>query len=376
MPNKYILVIVKNKLMTIDTVLPILLELKEKYNISSKVVVSDEMAHNGIRKNVVIRDAIDYVGTELYIGGKSSIKIVEKLFKMAWFCFLFFRLIIGTKVLHFGTFNMFPYSLLGRMFGKNLYFLQNDSFLHSYRKFDTFFGKNSIIIPPIGKNIVAFNDAMTHLDLATDNHKVFMFGNTRTRKSWISYIKHRSDDYFYNYHREVDFSKGCIVLVLGHFNKTKMLRTSHSLRNLFEKTVETLNEVKGDLPVLIKPHVFTDLVVVDEVMSNLDGFYITYLHPTVLATKAKVFICNSYSTTMADAKSIGVGTVEYSDYCIDLLKLSKGKSIGYEYIDEFINNNQDDFKNAIKLMLTANVYSGIFSSNSSDANKLLVELAE
>ena len=41
---KNIVVIVKNKLISIDTVMPILIELKEKYRISSIVVVSDELA--------------------------------------------------------------------------------------------------------------------------------------------------------------------------------------------------------------------------------------------------------------------------------------------------------------------------------------------
>ena len=77
--KKEILVIVKNKLKSIDTSLPILIELKEKYNISSIVVVNDKLAHKGINENVVIRDAINYVGRELYTDTNSTNKISRKI---------------------------------------------------------------------------------------------------------------------------------------------------------------------------------------------------------------------------------------------------------------------------------------------------------
>ena len=77
--NKEIVVFVKNKLMSIDTVIPILVEIKEKFNISSVIVVFDELAHKGIKENVVINDAINYVGRELYASRGSKNKITRKI---------------------------------------------------------------------------------------------------------------------------------------------------------------------------------------------------------------------------------------------------------------------------------------------------------
>ena len=82
MMTKEIVVIVKNKLMSITTILPILIELKEKYNVSSTIIVNDKLAHKGINENVVIRDAVDYVGTELYTEPNSSNKIIRKFLKI------------------------------------------------------------------------------------------------------------------------------------------------------------------------------------------------------------------------------------------------------------------------------------------------------
>ena len=367
--HREILVIVKNKLMSTDTVLPILIELKERYGVSSTVIVNDGLAHKGINENVVIRDAINYVGREVYTGTKYSSKFIRKIVKLKYLFFLFFKLLKGVRVLHFGIFNVFPFSVLGRVFENNLYLIQNSSFKHSYGKFDSALGQNPTIFTPISKNIVAFNDEMKYLNVLNKGQNVFMFGSTRTRRSWVDYIDKRAD-----------LSNGCIVLVLAFFGKSNQMRLPYdSLRNLLNNTVNVLDDIKGDLPVLIKPHVFTDLDVVNNAIKDLDGFYLTYLHPSVLSSKARVFVCNTYSTTMSDAKSLGVTTVEYSDYSQDILDLSKGNSIGYEYIDKFINNDKCEFKKSIEIILSGKLLSNkkLFYKNfDNDSDKLLAELAK
>ena len=79
--NNEVIVIIKNKLISVDTVIPILIELKEKYSISSLVLVNDELSHNKINENVVIRDAINYAGKEVYIGWQGSV-IIQKIIKL------------------------------------------------------------------------------------------------------------------------------------------------------------------------------------------------------------------------------------------------------------------------------------------------------
>ena len=382
--SKEIIVIVKNKLMSTDTVIPILVELKEKYDISSLIIVNDEVANKGINDNIVLRDAITFVGKKIYTGHSSSNKIVNKMTKIIWFVFLFYRLSIGTKVLHFGIFDCRPYSFLAKIFSYNLYFLQSDSFKHSYEKFDRLVGQNPVVNIPNSKNIVAFNDGMSHIGVLTNNHKLFMFGGTRTRYSWLNYIKKRSDNYFSDYHGDIDLSNGCVVLILSYFGFLPSKRNADSMEVLFKKTVEVLSGLCGNVPVLLKPHVFTDLEVVHKIIGEKKGFYITYLHPTVLATKAKVFICNSYSTTMADAKSMGVTTLEYSDYNLKVLEMSKGKSVGDEYIDNFINNDQRKFHDILHNILDAPYSSFLVrekaildgSDVDNDSERLLTQLSQ
>ena len=90
MRNHKIIVFVKNKLITLDTVIPILVEMKDKYNISSEVVVFDDLAHEAIGNNIVLKDAINYVGGELFITRGEKVKTLRLFYVVMCVMFFFF----------------------------------------------------------------------------------------------------------------------------------------------------------------------------------------------------------------------------------------------------------------------------------------------
>jgi len=374
--NKEIVVFVKNKLMSIDTVIPILVEIKEKFNISSVIVVFDELAHKGIKENVVINDAINYVGRELYASRGSKNKITRKINIIFSLFILFLKFIQGCKILHFGVLDEKPLKVIGVLFKKNTYLLQSDSFKHTYEKYNNVIGlNNKKYTIPVGDNMVAFSDTMPQLKLrGVDSKKIYHFGPTRTRKAWIDFSQRHSSYYFSEYHHDVDLSNGCIVLILSFFGAGKKEDKGHSVTiSLFYETIDMLSDI--DIPVLLKPHVFTDMEIVRNAVSGKTGFYITYLHPTVLSLKAKAFICNSYSTTMADAHSLGVTTIEYTDYPQNVLLANNHKSFGYQYIDYFINEDNKAFDETIKHILSNKDVINNYQGHDRDDSGLLYNLS-
>ena len=95
-----------------------------------------------------------------------------------------------------------------------------------------------------------------------------------------------------------------------------------------------------DYKVLLKPHVYTDVEYVKEMLSKYSNkFEITYLHPTLLAIRSNIFICINYSSTMADGHSFGVTTIEYSKYIPEELIATENRSAGYPFVDYFIQND-------------------------------------
>jgi hypothetical protein len=57
---------------------------------------------------------------------------------------------------------------------------------------------------------------------------------------------------------------------------------------------------------------------------------------------------------LADAHTLGVTTIEYTDYANKILKATKGKSIDSNFVSYFINNDIDYFKNVIINVLNKN----------------------
>jgi hypothetical protein len=361
--------------MSIDTVLPILIELKEKLNVSSLVIVNDELAYKGINENVVIKEALNYVGTVRYVGFKYRFNIATKILKLLFLADVIVRIIFGSKVIHFGLLDTVKVKRFSGLFKKNIFLFQSDSYKHSYSDYDDVVNHKPILNVPIGNNIVAFSDNMPELELIDEHKALYKLLPSRISCTWRRYVKSKSSEYFERFHSNIDFSNGCIVVILSFFGEMSEMRLKNSAEILYKNTIEALDRVSHNIPVLIKPHVFTDMNIVYKYIKNKKKYSITYLHPSMLCTKSSLFICNTYSTTMADARSMGVTTIEYSDYSKEILLSTCNKSIGYEYIDHFVNNNQLEFEKKVENILSDNSKTINKCKENNDWNKLILSLS-
>jgi len=368
-----IIVFVKNKLISTDSILPVLLELKESHNISSTIVVSNRLTHEGIKNNVVIRDVIRYIGSELYISRGINNRLIRKVVILLQLFTLIIKSVFGYKIIHFGLLDRFPFKYIFSPFKRNIYFSQQDSFLHTFDKYQyqsvlgQFPQKNTSNL--IGDNIIVFNGGKIYKD------KIFyFFGETRTRKVWIDYAKRNENYYFSKYHSGLDYSKGFVVFILSYFGELKELKDNKfGMLDLFHDTIEVLSSL--DVQILLKPHMFTDMDIVCNAIKNKKNMNITYLHPTILSLNSKLFISNLYSTTLADAHSLNVPTIEYSNYSDLLLETSNNKSIGYQYVDYFINDNKKLLTETIKNTLSK-AKNKSFNGVSGDDSGLLKDLSK
>ena len=94
----------------------------------------------------------------------------------------------------------------------------------------------------------------------------------------------------------------------------------------------------------------------NSVLSGHRGFYITYLHPSILLRNARFVVCNWYSTILGDAHSLNVPTVEYAYYSEHLRQdlgneLIVSKSIGSDYVDWFVYDDIDKFEKIVSNLI-------------------------
>ena len=141
--------------------------------------------------------------------------------------------------------------------------------------------------------------------------------------------------------------------MLGYFGELKYLSNKDSVANALEDTIKVLSRCIKNEVIILKPHVITDVEIVENILKKYKNikYIITNLHPMVLASKTKFAIANYYSTTLSDFKSLGVKTIEYTDYCDKALVLTNNGSLRPDKVDYFINKNTDKLEEIIKILL-------------------------
>jgi hypothetical protein len=375
MAKRKLIVFVKNKLVTVDTVLPLLLEINQKFKVKSEIVVWDDCAHEAIRHNVVIMDLIDKVGCELFITRGEKKVWLRRYYILKSLLRITIESLFGVKIIHFGHLNTGILKIIGFICRRNVYYMSTGSYNFFYKQYYLITGKKTANRMPIGRNIISTTKDIekTKFKDYIHNRNVYIFQEPRSRKSWIEYVYSNNEYYFNKYHDNIDVSKGVLVYILGGIDAEE-----HSNR-LFHSTMDVLSKMQCDIPILLKPHAYTEMDTVMSRIANYDKFHVTYLHPSFLATKAKVFIANGFSNTFGDAHSFGVKTIEYADYssCYSEkdLKFLSGKSIDPEYVDFFIDNDSDKFLTVLnKCLLSSYCESKVTGYEYGDEKKLLESL--
>ena len=373
MPIKHNIVFVKNKLITVDTILPFLIELKKDYNYSSEIVIFDKLAYRAINENIVIKDGIKYVGKQVFITKGINSKILRRIYLVKGLFIIFVKSIFGANLFHFGALDQYPLKIIGVLFKKNVYKFPGVAYNFQYPKFSKFHGNKPKKFKKVGDNCVVFNGNFDYCGGVKFTYDIVA---PRTRKVWIDYIRERSDYYLNEYHSNIKVDNGFIVVITGPttLELRKLVDPYNDSPRLFRETIDILTQYSNKIPILIKPHPLTDMSLLKEIISDKDNVFITYLHPTVLSLHARVFIANLFSNTLADAYSLGVDTIEYTNYNKKLLSITSGKSLEKQFVTHFINNDYNKLESVVGTIISRNhktsSYTGICDNNLELVNKI------
>jgi len=361
-----IIAFVTNKIISIDTILPILYEIHKKNNQKVVVVVSRKSGISIIEKNTVINDTINEIGFKFLLGGRYRVAWDKRVVGSIQLLLLFIAGIFGAKFIHFDTLKSYPIRILSTFFLSRVFYSERDSSNHNFykqksqikNKFRLFYTKGNYPVP-LGGNMISYNKERLYYLYGKNIHdkrKVHFIESTRDREQWIKYLFEKSDYYFSKFHEGVNLRNGIIFVVLTFYGienlNTEDTISQKKLRKNFENTVKILSYIKGNIPVFLKPSHGTDIEYVTSVLSNYSGFYITYLHPTMLLINTKFVICNYYSSIMADASNLGVATIEYTYYPSYIKEELNDRSMGSEYIDWFVYDDKEHFKEVVTNLIS------------------------
>ena len=356
-----------NKLISCDTIVPLILSLKKiNNNIKVNYYIFDDRSFSAIKKNEFLYFSLRSTG-KIYLKGtpyKSNNlrKYIARIKTLLFMLKIFVKLLLGnTKIFHFGIFCLGPFKLLQILFYKNIFFVESNCWAghKNVKILDNIITtkestkKDRIIM--LSKNIIYFNKNYLKNN-KTNNINLILLENPRKFRTWHDHVvkygipKVRSQLESLNY----DYDKGYFVYILGYIGKNDRMNQANSLEILIHKTLKLLDKYGNDIPVFIKPHIITDMILLNKILKkyNYDNVHITYLHPAALSANAKLVISNCFSISQADADFFGAQTVEYTDYSKAALKATNGQSENPIYVKHFINNDAEIFKNIIQKSLS------------------------
>ncbi len=359
-------IFINRKLISIDYILPLLCEIKNIYpKLKIKVICPDFSTKQAINKNLFIKDQIHKLG-KLYVLSIRNSKNKRSFFKIINTLMLLSSIFVDCVIsrisfIHFGLLFNKPFKCLNILNEKKSFFCENDPYGFTQLMQDvTFLKKDSPMKVPNIKagSLIAFSK-IWHLTECYDKNKYYYFGTSKKRKFWIDLVLSESDSYIKKALNEKNFDENStlVSVMLGYFGELKYLSSKDSVLNSLEDTIKILSKYVDKEVVVFKPHVFTDLVILDKILKKFNNFnyIITNLHPMVLATRSKFAIANYYSTTLSDFNSLGIKTIEYTDYCSKALSLTGGGSLRPDKIDFFINKDSLKLSYTIKELLESSV---------------------
>ncbi len=361
--GRHLNIFLNRKLISCDTIVPLALELKQRVpDAKVNFVVVDHATADAIRQNRVLYDAISQAGSFIDIGRpKGRNKLAHRLSVGPRIAALFARTAAGQAItLHFKALNKGPLAWLYRLNPDRTYYCESDSYGFTKLMYDVTY--HAITPPPPitrapnARRLIAFSADWALMNAPVCRHlDRFVFGPTRIRKPWLDFVRSRADAYFAEDFRQagVPDSDEILAVMLGVFHPLAYLREPMTMRRRLTELLQVLVRHGGGRPIFLKPHVVTDLAVLKEILSEIPhgNFVISYLHPMVLAQRARLFACNYYSTTVGDAAMLGVPTIEYTDYTDSALALTGGGSMRPQFIHHFINGDKTALDTTVREIL-------------------------
>lgn len=353
-----IIVYLNNKLISIDTILPLLLELHAKKDRKKILLICFEQAtFNAIQRNTILWRCIQQIGTLRLLDPTPRNRVLRRMVLM----FELLRLAVTTAIfkptaIHFKALNTWPFMALYKINKNRTFVFQSSPAPATKREKDVGLSRGKVRNVPCieqrGAAIIYFQEDEFYLHNAKSEHvpKIKILPPFR-REIWNNYLDELAAKELAKI--GVGSDQRVFTYILSSMDHNEVTRDPDGFPNLFEETLTVLHESAPDVPVLIKPHPATNadmIALQNEILARTPHRHVivTQLHPMLLAQVSMAFLANVYSTTFATAVYLGCPTIEYTDYCQDVLTVCGDNSMRPDLVQHFINRKPDQLMAALK----------------------------
>jgi len=350
---KYIFIFLNNKIISCDTILPFINDLKTKSNTKIVFYVFDMKTFNFLRENININNLINSNGKLVFFGFHQKYKFIRVFLRIIHILIIILISIFQkTANIHCGYLEGFPFNLIYLFNKKNTFLFESNCWGYSEltNNVASLFYKNRVSEDlkqlKAYNNLVCFNKDWPQYKIAQKTKKnIFLINSTRTTNNWLdecqrqAKILKQENSYWLS---QINKSKRSIIYILGYLGKLPTLHKNETGETLFRETIKILIE-ETDLVILLKPHAITDIKNIRSILDEYasDRVHIIYNHIAILSHFCDYSISNYFSLTIPDVWTSGVKTIEYTHYDEEVMILTKSNTLRPKYVDVFINKDPD-----------------------------------
>ena len=361
---KMIVIFLNNKLISLDTTIPVFYEIFKK-NPKQKILFYcfERNTFDAIRRNIVLYDVVTEIGSIKIFSGKNENYFFRKfVFLGRLFFLILLSLFKQTSFVHFKALSVWPLKILGIVNLKKTFLFGNTSAGHTnIEEAVNNVDRKRVILKhkPNARYLVGFYENWRQFQF-DDNYKKMLVQVPLSRNSWNDYININSLKYFEL--SKINFNSRYIVYILCSLDNPNFLRKSVTWVDLLEETIAIIDKALPGTQIVLKPHPATTkfyLNTIDKIINKNKHvkIIISDIHPMTLTKNAICYIANASSSTFINPIFKGVPTVEYSDYLEESLIVTNGESMREDLVSYFINRDLEKCISTLRVLKKHQVYS-------------------
>ena len=354
----YLFVFIKKKLISVDTILPVVLELKTRSpRLKVIIIAPDQKTFDEISKNKTLKLCIEKNFKLIQLGGLSNFFFTGLLQRTQWLLKLLFIFLLLTlnkaKVIHFGSLEEWPRRLVTfTNRGKIVLFESNGWGTGEFEDQIDALNTQHIRLPittfKSSGALVGFSSNWRFRSIPEAGHlNVFSVRPSKLWPAWQMFLNKNASQQWEEECKRIclDKNKKVFLFILGTLDALPSLDMGCGpIDDLVVDTLDAMYLASPNATVLMKPHPITNIARLEGIIKRAksNDIHITYLHPGVVAHYSFAAICNYYSTSLIDLWYSNVPTIEYTKYREEGLRLTGGGSMRPEFVDHFIEIGKTD----------------------------------
>jgi len=336
-------VFLKNKLISLDSIIPFCVQLNKKCGARFDFIIFDIESYRSIvNHNVVLIDAINNIGKIRCLGrrGKKFKRLSQMRAILSISRIFLSTLMRNEYLLHFGLLDtpplrkLFKYIPIRKIIlsesnanGRYEHELQQNIERSDNVDYYQFRSYNKLIKEKQIKRrfraglLLGFDNEWNYFyHLEAKKIKKIIYKTPKKSSEWIAFIKNNSAKYIrleLNKEKILNENSKIIAFFLGHIGHHDADNTTYFKIN-FVETLTVLSEICPNNTIFIKPHVYANINLINEYILEVEknikkpvNCLITKLHPMVLSLYAQFAIFNNDSSLIKDMQDAHVPVVQY-----------------------------------------------------------------